>query len=1058
MGYRRRSGASPVRDSSGSRAGARLLPRFVGGTSARLASGVSLSLGRGAIAAALALLLTAALAALARASHAAPTGVTVTPGASQLTVTWTASSGADGYLVQWKSGTENWDSTTRQRSVNSGSTVTDTISSLTPTTVYTVRVGATKGAENPAWSTTATGAPLFGCKDSTAVDGQSPVTGANNDLIDDCENLLAAKAVLDPGGTQLNWATNLKMETTPGVDGWTGIRLHSDRVNHVALANKSLTGRIPSELGNLTYARYLGLAANSLTGGIPAALSGMTELKTLSLEGNSLSGPIPPALGDLANLTGLHLQDNQLTGTIPAGEDANRENPTGLAKFAKLQTLSLGTNSLTGQIPAALGHISTLKWLRLNDNDLTGSIPAGTDGQNLTGLARLEDLESLQLRRNDLTGSIPAALGQLTKLTRLALHENDLTGSIPAALGDLTNLEYLHLHENRLTGQIPPQLGNLRTLQVLWLDGNRLTGPIPTQLGNSTLTELRDISLNDNQLTGPIPSELGSLSALQSLWLHRNRLTGPIPTQLGSLTALRSLLLMDNQLTGSIPSELGSLSELQYLRLHRNRLTGPIPTELGNLTKLLWLYLNCNDLTGTVPTELGGITTLARLGINGNPRLDPTLPPSLSQVATPTVTCTAVTDPTTPPSRPGTSPAPRPAPAPKRPRLAAALTAAPAPVRVGESVTFTLTVTNPGTVPLSGVFWRSPVLGVARRAVGDGALAVGAVAETTFSFGPVTEAHQPGPIVVNVFADSDQTDEAQAALAVAVQPAAPTPTPPSGATEPTAAPEPAPTAAPAAADPRPAVSDLDLVVVRAFYSAPDPPDPHLGHNILALQLTLPDGTAVACDFLAHYLTTGGLARWGYATSEILEEREGALTQYYQRGAVDCHFRAGQWRVERRLTWDFIGGGVFGAPDQGVEPDLLSDQPGVRAGPWGHRVSNFAVDGTYTGFLDFFHRHGGVPAFGYPKTEARRDDDPAAVLLLPEATPGFIRQYFQAAVFEHHPGDPADPVKLGLAGDVLRDLRYPNGSWQRFASFRPAPILTSGEGYVAERVVWNEPAG
>ena len=115
-----------------------------------------------------------------------------------------------------------------------------------------------------------------------------------------------------------------------------------------------------------------------------------------------------------------------------------------------------------------------------------------------------------------------------------------------------------------------------------------------------------------------------------------------------------------------------------------------------------------------------------------------------------------------------------------------------------------------------------------------------------------------------------------------------------------------------------------------------------------------------------------------------------------------------------------------------------------------------MDGTFTGFRDFFQAHGGVAAFGYPKTEARRDHDPAAVLALPGATPGFIRQYFQAAVFEHHPDDPASPVKLGLAGDVLRDLRYPNQTHQRFASFRPSPILTSGEGYVAERVVWGAP--
>ena len=184
---------------------------------------------------------------------------------------------------------------------------------------------------------------------------------------------------------------------------------------------------------------------------------------------------------------------------------------------------------------------------------------------------------------------------------------------------------------------------------------------------------------------------------------------------------------------------------------------------------------------------------------------------------------------------------------------------------------------------------------------------------------------------------------------------------------------------PAAA--RAATSTLDLVIVRAFHSTPGAADPNLCHNILDLQLTLPDGTATACDFLTHYETTGGLARWGYATSEILEEAPGALTQYYQRGAVDCHFRVGQWRMERRLTWDFIGGGLGGASDPGVEPPR-SEYPGLFPGPWGLRVSNFAVDGTFTGFRDFFQAHGGVAAFGYPKTEARYDDDPAAVLRPP----------------------------------------------------------------------------
>ena len=69
-------------------------------------------------------------------------------------------------------------------------------------------------------------------------------------------------------------------------------------------------------------------------------------------------------------------------------------------------------------------------------------------------------------------------------------------------------------------------------------------------------------------------------------------------------------------------------------------------------------------------------------------------------------------------------------------------------------------------------------------------------------------------------------------------------------------------------------------------------------------------------------------------------------------------------------------------------------------------------------------------------------------------PGFIRQYFQAAVFEFHPGDP-EPVKLGLAGDTLRDLLYPNESWKRFRSFNPVPLVTVGASYTAERVVWDD---
>ena len=239
---------------------------------------------------------------------------------------------------------------------------------------------------------------------------------------------------------------------------------------------------------------------------------------------------------------------------------------------------------------------------------------------------------------------------------------------------------------------------------------------------------------------------------------------------------------------------------------------------------------------------------------------------------------------------------------------------------------------------------------------------------------------------------------------------------------------------------------LSAVVTRSVFAEPDA---HLTHNIPNLRLTVGDGE-VDCNFLSHYDSTGGIIRWGYTTSEVIEESPGSLTQYYQRGVVDCHERDGVWRLERRLAWDFLGGGLGDAPDLGVEPDLLSDQPGRPMGPWGHRISNFAVDGTPTGFLDFYLEFGGLQAFGLPKSDARLDDHPGAVLAIEGADSGIIRQYFQAAVFEYRPGR-QEPVQLRFLGDAVRDVLYPYGSSQVIASFQAAEPLGDDEIYTPERV-------
>jgi DNA-binding beta-propeller fold protein YncE len=224
--------------------------------------------------------------------------------------------------------------------------------------------------------------------------------------------------------------------------------------------------------------------------------------------------------------------------------------------------------------------------------------------------------------------------------------------------------------------------------------------------------------------------------------------------------------------------------------------------------------------------------------------------------------------------------------------------------------------------------------------------------------------------------------------------------------------------------------------------------PETAHNIVDLRIDREDGPADA-GFLNYYNLTGGLARWGYPLSEVFEETPGNFAQYYQRGAVDWHRRddLGIHAIERRLGWDLIGGGRGGAPDQGIEAGTLNPNEGMASGPWGHKVSNQAVDGTETGFLDFFQWLGGEMSLGVAKTDARPDTGAPGTVMLPGATPGFIRQYFQAGVLEFHP-DAAERAQVALIGYHLRALAYPGEAWEGRVEFAGTAVLEAGAALAA----------
>ena len=294
-----------------------------------------------------------------------------------------------------------------------------------------------------------------------------------------------------------NWTNNTNWLTDNDISTWYGVIVFNGQVTRLVLSENSLSGNLPSELGNLT------------------------NLEDLSLRGNhQLSGSIPTELGNLNNLRVLSLGYNQLSGSIP----------TELGNLNNLSTLTLSYNQLSGSIPTELGNLTNLGYLNLRGNQLSGSIP--------TELGNLNNLTFMGLGINQLSGEIPTELGNLTNLTYLNFRENQLSGTIPPELGELSNLRALFLQDNQLSGSIPTALGNLSELTALILRKNQLSGTIPPELGNLTNLTFY-LSLQDNLLSGEIPSALGNLINLKELNFHRNAsLEGPLPQSLTRLTKL----------------------------------------------------------------------------------------------------------------------------------------------------------------------------------------------------------------------------------------------------------------------------------------------------------------------------------------------------------------------------------------------------------------------------------------------------------------------------------------------------------------------------------------
>ncbi|XP_061352233.1 putative receptor-like protein kinase At3g47110 [Gastrolobium bilobum] len=479
----------------------------------------------------------------------------------------------------------------------------------------------------------------------------------------------------DPLGILTSWNSSTYFCNWHGVT----CSLRHQRVTALNLQGYGLRGLIPSEIGNLTFLRYVNLQNNSfygeipqeigrlfrlqqlyltnntLRGQIPTNLSGCSELKSLSLRGNKLVGKIPTELGFLTKLEELYIAVNNLTGEIPAS----------IGNLSSLSILSLGINNLEGNVPEEISHLKNLTHISIASNKLSGMLPSTL--YNMSSLTyfsaavnqfngslpsnmflTLPNLQQFGIGMNKISGPIPASISNATRLLLFNIPRNNFVGQVPIGIGNLqdiwfialeynhlgsnssndldfltsltncTKLQVLDLNVNNFGGSLPNSVANFSTqLNQFYIGGNQITGTIPAGLGN--LIELIGFELEFNLLTGSIPTSFGKFQKIQLLNLNANKLSGEIPSSIGNLSQLSQLDLSNNILEGSIPPSIGNCQYLQYLDLSHNNLSGTIPLQVLGLPSLsLLLNLSQNSLNGSLPSEVGNLKSINKLDVSKN--------------------------------------------------------------------------------------------------------------------------------------------------------------------------------------------------------------------------------------------------------------------------------------------------------------------------------------------------------------------------------------------------------------------------------------------------------
>lgn len=168
------------------------------------------------------------------------------------------------------------------------------------------------------------------------------------------------------GMTTLTLRNNSLVGTLPSILGT------YPNLSSVDFSLNHLIGPIPGSFFTSATLKSLNLSGNQFSGPIPLQGSHINELivqtpypqmEFLDLSANSLTGDLPSDIGNMGSLRLLNLASNGFSGDLPSE----------LSKLTILEILDLSDNKFTGRIPDNLP--STLQVFNVSYNDLSGDIP-----------------------------------------------------------------------------------------------------------------------------------------------------------------------------------------------------------------------------------------------------------------------------------------------------------------------------------------------------------------------------------------------------------------------------------------------------------------------------------------------------------------------------------------------------------------------------------------------------------------------------------------------------------------------------------------------------------